>query len=221
MGARLGGLGTGTRRIADVKRLAEALKSAGIDPRHWCSYGTVAVVNDAGVPNVTDPHAIWIGPEGVEVDVLLEPLRIPVTAHYGGIMGGCSATIISPIKPGDQVLVILPEGDLMGPPVISCILHSASCPVPMGPDQKPLFKNDRVMVFSEDTPIEIRTKSGSKVTLTQDGKAQVEAALVELGAKDLLPTTGVVNGEGIDPFTGLTYFQLSNASAVVRAKKLP
>lgn len=217
--------GTSTRRVADVRRLAEAIKSSGIDPRHWVSYGTVGSVDDDGVLDATDPLAIAIGPAGVEVDVVLEPLQLPVTCHYAGIQGGCSATILSPIKPGDQVIVVLPEGDPMGPPVIVSILHSQACKLPLGEDKKPIFQNDRLFIWAEVGPVDVRTKGGVKLTLTQDGKAQVEAALVELGGTGLEqfgPTSdGVVTGKGIDPFTGKTYAALGSASQVVLAKKLP
>jgi hypothetical protein len=44
--------------------------------------------------------------------------------------------------------------------------------------------------------------------------------LLELGGSGLIPgVQGVVNGEGIDPFTGLTYFALGSASTKVLAKK--
>lgn len=47
----------------------------------------------------------------------------------------------------------------------------------------------------------------------------VVAPLVELGDENLGLLDGVVHGSGIDPFTGLTYTVLGNASAVVKAKK--
>lgn len=44
--------------------------------------------------------------------------------------------------------------------------------------------------------------------------------VLELGSENLIPgAQGVVTGEGIDPFTGLTYFALSSASTKVLAPK--
>lgn len=139
-----------------MQRLAEAVKSPGIDPRHWVSYGTVGVTDDAGNLDFSSTaKCLYIGPEGVEVDVILQPLNIPVTAHYYGLQGGCEATMLTPIRPGDRVLVVLPDGDPTLPPVIVAILHSAYCKVPLGPDRKPIFRNDRVFIWSTSLPVEV------------------------------------------------------------------
>jgi hypothetical protein len=135
--------------------MSEALKAPGIDPRHWVSYGTVCAIDDAGKPDFADPGCIYIGPEGVEVDVLLEPLGLPVTAHYYGVQGGCEVSFFTPIRPGDRVVVILPDGEPTLPPVIVAILHSNYCRVPLGTDNKPVFKNDRVLVWSQTVPVEV------------------------------------------------------------------
>lgn len=50
-------------------------------------------------------------------------------------------------------------------------------------------------------------------------RVSLPAAKVELGAEGLLPPQGVVHGEGVDPFTGLPYWMLGNASTVVLAKR--
>lgn len=147
--------GTNIRRVLDTRRLAEALKAPGIDTRHWVSYATVCTVDDEGTVNPNDHRAIYVGPEGVEVDVLLEPLGIPVTCKYAGCAGGREAVIMAPIRPGDRVLVTLPDGDAMQTPVILAVLNSAEHKVPLDIDRKPTFKNDRVMVWSRVLPVEI------------------------------------------------------------------
>jgi hypothetical protein len=51
-------------------------------------------------------------------------------------------------------------------------------------------------------------------------RLSLPADLVELGGQGLNPaTTGVVNGEAIDSFSGLQMWMLGNASHVVMAKK--
>jgi hypothetical protein len=155
MKPRAHGSGTVTRSGLDTRRLAESLRTPGIDPRHWVSYGTVGTVGDKGEVSYTDTHAIYIGPEGVEVDVILEPSGIACTCHYAGIAGGVSSTILAPIHPGDRVLVCLPDGDFSGPPTIVAILHSAAVPVPLGADRKPVFKNDRIFVWGQSVPVEV------------------------------------------------------------------
>lgn len=149
------GPGTNSRRVLDAGRLSKVVAAPGIDPRHWVSYGTVGTVDDKGVINYDDTHAIYIGPEGVEVDVILEPSMLPVTCHYAGLYGGQAVTIMAPIKPGDRVLVTLPEGDFSGPPVIVAVLHSAATPVPLNATQHPVFQNDRTMIYSKSVPVQV------------------------------------------------------------------
>jgi len=65
--------------------------------------------------------------------------------------------------------------------------------------------------------------NGHRVRLRCD-RVRIEASdLVELGTNGAVPlgaNTGVVQGEGIDPFTGATYFALGSASAIVKARKV-
>jgi len=138
-----------TRKPLDVGRLGNALARAGIDPRSWVSYGTVATVGDNGEVDYTDPAAVLVTGDGVDVDVYLEPLGIPVTANYVGLQGGKKVSIFSPIKPGDRVLVVLPDGDTLGPPAIVAILHSAYDRLPLGADNLPIFQNDRLLIHSD------------------------------------------------------------------------
>jgi hypothetical protein len=163
------GTGTSTRRLLDIARFREAMRAPGLDPRLWVSYGTVGTVGDDGSFDPSDTLSIYIGPEGIEADVLLEPLRIPVTCIFPGVQGGGAAQIITPLRPGDRVVVGLPDGSTGGPPVIMAILNSAAVPVPLGADRKPIAQNDRVMVYGVDVPIDIRTAGGARVQVQQDG----------------------------------------------------
>lgn len=49
----------------------------------------------------------------------------------------------------------------------------------------------------------------------------VDSPDIRLGGDEELmdPTQGLVHGQGVDPFTGMPYFALGNASTVVKAKK--
>lgn len=64
---------------------------------------------------------------------------------------------------------------------------------------------------------------GGETTLRLSIKAatiQLNGDVVELGGTGLNPITdGLVHGSGIDPFTGVSYAVLGNASRVVRGKK--
>jgi hypothetical protein len=73
-----------------------------------------------------------------------------------------------------------------------------------------------------DGAIKIRVRGSARVTLVADGAdVVIEAATqVRLGdATATAPLEGVVNGQGIDPFTGLLYSALGNASTRVAAKR--
>jgi hypothetical protein len=198
----------------------------GMDLRNWLSYGTVATMDSAGEVDYENPHAIHQGPEGVEVDVYLESLNKLVTCRYAGLQGGPAVYVGAPIHPGDLVVVGMPEGDNAGC-VILAIVNSAAQPVPLGDDKKPIFQNDRLLVWSKTVPIDIRIEGGPKVLIEQTGNVTVEAKNVTmkadatmLGASGLTaPVNAVVLGGGIDPYTGVSYYALGNASLSVTAKK--
>lgn len=155
----------------DFRRFAKGIAGPDIDSRHWVSYGTVASVNgEDGTPDFGDPNAVLVTPAGVEVDVVLEPIGHPITCRYGIAAG--AVFICPPIFPGDQVMVIVPDGDSSMIPEIVRIIPGSSDPIPVGDDGKPVFQNDRFLIMSK-VPIEIRSTNGTMVRITDD--------LVELG----------------------------------------
>lgn len=157
----------------DFGRIARGLARPGMDTRHWLSYATVATVDgEDGTANYTNPAAILVTPAGVEVDVILEPIGYPVTCRFGIAAGSCH--INTPIRPGDQVIVGIPDGDASMVPQIFCVINGSSDPMPVGDDGMPIYRNDRVMIHAAaGVPIEIRNADGTMVRVT-DG-------LVELG----------------------------------------
>jgi len=157
--------GTSIKRSWDVKRLGQAIKAQGLDLRHWVSYGTVAsVTGEDGKPNFTDPNAILITPAGVEIDVVLEPSGYPCTCKYG-IQAG-TVYICTPVKPGDQVLVTIPDGDVSMVPVAVKVVSGSSDPIPTEDDGTPVFKNDRCLIFAKGVPIDLRTDGGARALLS-------------------------------------------------------
>lgn len=151
--------GTRTTGGLDPASLREGLASPGLDTRFWESLGTVGTIDDSGEPNYSDPHSVWIGPEGVECDVILQPLMQRVTALWG--FGGEIADI-APIHPGDQVLVACPSGDLMTP-VITTIIHSRANKQPMTAGV-PIFDNKRRLIYARKGDIDVRVASGNHST---------------------------------------------------------
>lgn len=195
--------GTSIKKSWDVKRLGRALAAQGLDLRHWVSYGTVASVSgEDGAANYGDDNAILITPAGVEVDVILEPSKYPVTCRYGVQAG--QVYICTPIHPGDQVQVIIPEGDVSMVPEIVRIITGSSDPMPTEEDGSPVFKNDRALIAARDVPIELRTMGGVSLLVNPDGTIQLGA-----GATEQLPKgTTYRNAEAqmnkllADPTTG-------------------
>lgn len=189
--------GTSVRQTPDTGRLATALSMAGIDPRYWVSYGTVGVEKDDGTVDFTDPLAVFISPEGVEVDVCLEPLGIVVTCLYTGVQGGDKVSMMSPIEPGDRVLVNLPDGDTAGPPAIEAILHSANNPMPVGEDGLPIFQNDRLLIWAAaDVPVDMQQAGGSRVELRTNGDivgTPADGSKVKWGGETDLEDAGLGN----------------------------
>ena len=166
--------GTGIRRDISAKLLGQAISAPGLDQRYWCSLATVCTVDpETGEKNVTDNHAIYNDSAGVDVDVELEPLGQPCTCKYAGESAG-DVQVSTPIRPGDIVLVEMPDGDLTTP-VITKILHSRSKRQPTD-GGKPIFDNNRMLIHAKTVPIDIRTAGGARVVLDQDAKITVTAS---------------------------------------------
>lgn len=176
------GFGTNIRRTPDAKRIAASVAAPGIDTRTWVTSAAVAV-SGGGETSFTNPHAVLTEPAGVLVDVLLMPSGVPVTCRYYGSYGGKHGAISFPVAAGDNLLVLLPEGNPMALPVALPPMHSANFPMPVGDDGKPVFKNDRILIYGTAVPIEVRTKGGAIVRLDQDGNVDTDGAAARLGAE--------------------------------------
>lgn len=168
----------------DVAKIREAVKGAGIDPRYWVSYGSVASVGDNGDINFTDSSAIHIAPDGVYCDVVLHPSQLAVTCRYTGMAGGPGIQVISPIKVGDEVLVVFPSGSPSGPPVIVQVMHSNYTQVPLGDNRFPIFQNDRILVYSQDVPVDLRNGSGTRLEVGDQGVSTLTGDKVVLASGD-------------------------------------
>jgi hypothetical protein len=146
----------------------------------WVSNATVAVVGDDGEPDFEDPHSVHIGPQGVSVDVILDPGGMPMTCRYNGLAGGQAGSIQYPVQPGDEVVVLIPSGEMGGAPIALPAFSSAWAPLPLGPDRKPLFNNDRIHVYAKNVPIDIRTAGGARILVNQDGTVEASGEQVTL-----------------------------------------
>ena len=183
--------GTAIRRDINAQMLGKALAAPGMDQRYWCSLGTVCTIDpESGKMDPTDKLAIYNDSAGVDVDVELEPLGQPCTCKYAGIQCG-DVTIMAPIRPGDIVLVECPDGDLFTP-VITHIMQSRSKRQPTE-NGKPIFDNNRLLVYAKNVPIDIRTAGGAQILIEQDGTVTVEGKAIKLG--DAGASQHVMHGE--------------------------
>lgn len=182
-------------REPDARLISEGLKAPGMDTREWIDYGTVASLrDDDGQPDFSDPNAVVIAPRGVEVDVLYGVNQTPITCKYGTQCG--VGVILTPIRPGDLVLVSIPGGDPGNGGKILSVMPGPHTPLPVEDDGKPIFRNDRVSITARGVPIEIRTTGGGKVVIDEDDikATNPNGAVVELtGDGDVKVHGGEVN----------------------------
>ena len=187
----------------DTGRLGEAVARPGMDTRVWIS---LAIVTDFHV----DPA------EGVFVDVTLMPSGLPDTARVGACYAGAGFGVFAELKVDDEVLVAAPSGDPAAGLVVLRSLWSAADPPPTEAAPGVVLlraeKGVKVHVVTDGADVLVEVRGGGKCIIDAPGG-------VELGGKGLTALDGVVHGSGTDPYTGLNYTALGNASAVVKAKK--
>jgi len=100
--------------MSDIHRLLQEIASGpGVDSRHWVSYGTVEAETE-GQPSV-EFDADYGGPL---VYVKLHPSAARVTCRVASWCAGNGEAEYYPFIQGDEVLVVLPEGDERAGPVI-------------------------------------------------------------------------------------------------------
>lgn len=227
MAKRMRGIGS---RTIDVRRLAEAVKSSGIDTRYWSSHGTVGTTGDDGTFNPNDDLAVHIAADSVWADVLLEPLGQPVTCRVALGVGGKEAVIQAPIHPGDEVLVVIPGGDFTNPPTIVAILNNLGDKIPISSsDSKPIFKNDRLLILAKSVPVEVRSESddvilnrGTRGVARIDDTTQLTLSPTDVQTlASALLATGAFVGTGSGPFPGtqttFTDGKITSSSGTVKA----
>lgn len=97
--------------VPDIATMSDGLAGPGMDTRQWLSYGLV-------LPDAGDAHSVRFKdedgapiPQGALVDVKLEPSGIVVPCRVLSRYAGAGEGSWSPIGPGDEVLVAVPEGD--------------------------------------------------------------------------------------------------------------
>jgi hypothetical protein len=110
----------------DQSTAAQAFRQPGIDPRQWVSIGLVT----AGGQD--DDIVVFDEDEGqVLVRVLLEPTKVQVFARVGAQVAGNGEAEYFPFVEGDEVVVVIPEGDERAGAVIISRLNNGIDKFPM------------------------------------------------------------------------------------------
>lgn len=147
-----GGVGTPT---IDVHRAGEALKQPGIDTRYWVADCTVGLYDDAGEFRTDDKEAIWCDADGCLVSFRIDSTGDFGTARYEGISCGRFGFALIPIRPGDEIVVVFPGGNLNSP--ANHVIGMKSNRTAQIPTD---WNNDRVL-FDFNVPFEIRAPAVS------------------------------------------------------------
>lgn len=144
------------RGTVDVQRLGQALAGPGLDTRDWLSAGTVGARDPQG-EFVIDPQSVYASQLGTVVDVRLEPSGRMITARWNGLSVGRFGSILFPIRAGDDVVVLFPNGDPNdGSATIIGLIGDRTALTPED------WNNDRVL-FDLNVTLEIR---GPAIKLT-------------------------------------------------------
>ncbi len=113
-------------RSTDQSTMAQAFAGPGMDTRIWASWATV----DA--PDETGEQAVVFDQEDGQIYVActLQPSMIPVNARVGMLFAGAGEAAWFPLLAGDEVFVILPEGDPRAGALIVSRANNAYDPFP-------------------------------------------------------------------------------------------
>lgn len=155
----------------DHASFRQSLAGPGMDTRQWCSFG---VVNpDEGSSQRAVEYTEDYGPL---VSVTLEPSGIPVRCRVASRGAGSGEADGEPFAAGDEVIVIVPEGDERSGCVIIGRLNNKLSPHPSVVAGMTLENNltftRRIgpIAMESDTAIVFRvSKTSSFLSLSQDG----------------------------------------------------
>lgn len=114
-------------RGLDARTMGETFGFPGIDPRQWFSYGVVDDMTD----DDPEPSVTFDDEYGPLVKVTLHPSMAPVHCRVAGSVAGNGEGEYHPYVAGDEVLVLIPEGNERGDCVIIGRMNNAIDKFPM------------------------------------------------------------------------------------------
>lgn len=113
-----------THTTMDSSTMTDLFSAPGTDTRQWLSYGIVCPDTESGRSvRFKDANGAPL-PQGVLVEVKLQPSGNVVPCRVGSQAAGSGEGEYSPFGPGDEVLVALPGGSERGGCVIVCRLSN-------------------------------------------------------------------------------------------------
>jgi hypothetical protein len=133
--------------------------------------------------------------EDVLIHLHLVPDGTDLTARLGTFAGGAGMGLWRVPAAGDEVAVLIPAGELGYMPIVVGVLSSGQAPARVA--------ENRTILVATDT-VEI---TAPRVVLGPDPDQVIDAQ------------DGFVHAKGTDPYTGMQYWMLGNASAKVVGNK--
>lgn len=100
----------------DAKTIASLFSFPGIDPRTWVSIGLVMAAQQVDGETVNSVE--FDEDLGPLVNVTLQPTNVSVRCRVASVIAGNGEGEYVPFVEGDEVLVVIPDGQTMSSPVI-------------------------------------------------------------------------------------------------------
>jgi hypothetical protein len=107
------------RGDVDAGAFSALVSAPGIDPRTWVSYGLVEQATQDEDTGETQQPVEFDPDFGPLILVRLQPSDLPVRCRVSMSVAGDGEGSYHPFMPGDEVLVLLPEGTESGSPCIT------------------------------------------------------------------------------------------------------
>lgn len=171
----------------DHASMADAFRGPGMDTRTWLSYAIVDVPGEGEGESTTVEFDEDDGQ--LYVNVQLKPSDVPLRCRVGMLSAGSGETFYFPFCGGEEVLVAVPEGNLMGGGVVLCRFNNAYDGFPFdsvgGADPKTnsaaIWRVRTALTIESGASIQIRSAAAGAMLLLsavgnvtlRDGKANV------------------------------------------------
>ena len=166
-------------RKLDTSALREHVR----DGRLWAALGLV-------VKDGTDPHYTIDGSSDVYVEVMLVPTEVRISARLMSLVGGPGEGIWRVPPVGSEVLVVIPDGELLAGPVVVGTLSTGA--IPTG-----------TQGINDSTPSTQTIIIGSSVLIHSGAGGAAPLPTLEEFKNHIHPTGTGPSGKPTDPIAGV------------------